>query len=98
MDDDITDDGYAKARKVARSKGRPKASDYTTDVQEVIDSAIAHYKVDLLRWDPYPDRTNETTWAREGWVSANEICGLKFAHNTELIKMVSSLITLCTQQ
>jgi hypothetical protein len=90
--EDDADDGYERARKIARSKGRPKASDYARDVQEVIDTAIAHYKVDLLRWDPYPDHTHSLDWATDGWGAANELCGLNFAHTPELIKMVSPFV------
>ena len=84
---------YERARKVVKSKGRPKASDYADDVQDVLDSAITHYKVDLLRFDPYPDRTHEVAWAKTSWGTANRVCDLKIAHNGELIKMVSSLTT-----
>src|SRR3984893_16620390 len=86
MDDN---DKYERAKKITKSKGRPKASDYADDVQEVLDSAIAHYKVDLLRFDPYPDRTHELAWSKTSWSVANEVCNLKIAHNGELIKMVS---------
>jgi hypothetical protein len=88
------DDGeYKKARKIVKSKGRPKASDYADDVQDVLDSAITHYKADLLRFDPYPDRTHELAWAKTSWGTANRVCDLKIAHNGELVKMVSSLTT-----
>jgi len=82
---------YERARKVVKSKGRPKASDYADDVQDILDSAITHYKVDLLRFDPYPGRTDELAWAKTSWGTANKVCDLKIAHNGELIKMVSSL-------
>jgi hypothetical protein len=84
---------YKRARKIVKSKGRPKASDYADDVQDVLDSAITHYKVDLLRFDPYPDRTHELAWAKASWGSANSVCDLKIAHNGELVKMASSLTT-----
>ncbi|KIM82082.1 hypothetical protein PILCRDRAFT_8323 [Piloderma croceum F 1598] len=84
------DDGeYKKARKIVKSKGRPKASDYADDVQDVLDSAITHYKVDLLRFDPYPDRTHELAWAKTSWGTANRVCDLKIAHNGELVKMIT---------
>lgn len=84
---------YERARKVVKSKGRPKASDYADDVQDILDSATTHYKVDLLRFDPYPDRTHELAWAKTSWGTANKVCDLKIAHNGELVKMVSSLTT-----
>ena len=92
-------DKYERAEKIAKSKGRPKASDYADDVQEVLDSAIAHYKVDLLCLNPYPDRTHELAWSKTSWSAANEVCNLKIAHNGELIKMVSlfaKLFRLCS--
>jgi len=97
------DNKYERARKIAKSKGRTKASDYADDVQEVIDSTIAHYKVDLLCLDPYPDHTHELAWSKTHWHVANKVCNLKIAHNGKLIKMVSLLVTLfrlclyCTQ-
>jgi hypothetical protein len=103
VDSDADNDKYERARKIAKSRGRPKAGDYADDVQEVLDSAITHYKVDLLRLDPYPDRTHELAWSKTSWGTANKVCGLKIAHNGELIKMVSLLVMLfrlcsyCTQ-
>ena len=96
MDDN---DKYERAKKIAKSKGRPKASDYADDVQEVLDSTIAHYKVNLLRFDPYPDYTHELAWSKTSWTVANEVCDLKIAHNGELIKMVclfAKLFKLCS--
>src|ERR1700736_3962945 len=81
---------YKRARKIIKSKGRPKASDYADDVQDVLDSAITHYKVDLLRFDPYPDRSQELAWAKTSWGTANRVCDVKIAHNGKLIKMASS--------
>ena len=72
---------YEMAKKIARSKGRPKASDYAEDMQEVLDSAISHYKVDLLRWNPYLDRTQELSWSKASWDSANKLCGVKITPN-----------------
>ncbi|KIM76446.1 hypothetical protein PILCRDRAFT_76428 [Piloderma croceum F 1598] len=80
---------YERARKVVKSKGRPKASDYADDVQDILDSAITHYKVDLLRFDPYPDRTHELAWAKTSWGTPNKVCNLKIAHNGKLIKMIT---------
>jgi hypothetical protein len=54
---------------------------------------ITHYKVDLLCFGPYPDCTHELAWAKTSWGTANKVCNLKIAHNSELIKMVSSLTT-----
>jgi hypothetical protein len=82
---------YERARKVVKSKGRPKASDYADDMQDLLNSAITHYKVDLFCFDPYPDRAHELAWAKTSWSTANRVCDLKIAHNSELIKMVSSL-------
>ncbi|KAI0266652.1 hypothetical protein BGY98DRAFT_912890 [Russula aff. rugulosa BPL654] len=78
-----------RARKLVKSKGRPKASDYADDVRDVLDNAIMHFKVDLLRVNPYPDRTHELEWAKVGWAAANMMCDLKIAHNSELIKMIT---------
>jgi hypothetical protein len=85
---------YRRAKKISQSKGRPKASDYSKDVQDVLESAIAHYKADLLRWDPYPDRSNELAWTKASWDSANKECNLKIALDSELMRMVSSLLLL----
>lgn len=86
---------YEMAKKVARSKGRPKASDYVEDVQEALDSAISHYKVDLLHWNPYPDCAQELSWSKVSWDSVNKLCGLKITPNGKLMKMVSpSLMSL----
>ena len=96
MDDN---DKYERAKKIAKSKGRPKASDYADDVQEVLDSVIAHYKVDLLRFDSYLDRTHELAWSKTSLSVANKVCDLKIAHNGKLIKMVSlfaKLFRLCS--
>ena len=82
---------YERARKVVKSKGRPKASDYMDDVQDVLNSAITHYKVDLLHFDPYLDCTHKLAWAKTSWGMFNKVCDLKIAHNSELVKMVSSL-------
>ena len=71
------DNKYERARKITKSKVRPKASDYADDVQEVIDSAIAHYKVDLLCLDPYPDCTHKLAWSKTSWHTANKVCNLK---------------------
>ena len=90
---DSNNDGkYEKARKVVRSSGRPKASDYAQEVQDVLNTGITYYKVDLLRFNPYPDRVDELAWAKAGWSTANMDCDVKIAHNTELIKMVSPLL------
>ena len=83
---------YEKARKIVRSSGRPKASDYAQEVQDVLNTGITYFKVDLLRFTPYPDRVDELAWAKAGWSTANMDCDIKIAHNTELIKMVSSLL------
>jgi hypothetical protein len=83
---------FEKARKVVKSSGRPTASDYTQEVQDVLNSAITFFKVDLLRIHPYPDRASELSWAKVGWGEANTLCDLKIKHNTELIKMVRTLI------
>ena len=83
---------YEKARKVSKSTGRPKAGDYTQEVQDVRNTAITHYKVDLLRIDPFPERGLELKWSKANWFAANEECDLKIAHNAELIKMVSTSI------
>lgn len=91
---DTNDNQYKRAMKVARSNGRPKASDYTKDVQEVLESAIAHYKADLLRWDPYPDRAHELEWSKASWDSANKLCNVRIAPNAELMKMVGLVLTI----
>jgi hypothetical protein len=72
-----------------RSSGRPKASDYAQEVQDVLNTGITYFKVDLLRFDPYPERVDELKWAKASWSMANTDCDLRIAHNTELIKMVS---------
>jgi hypothetical protein len=90
--DTDNDSTFKRARKLVKSKGRPKAGDYADDVQDVLDNAITHFKVDLLRFGPYPDRTHELAWAKFGWAAANKACSLKIAHNSELIKMVSLLL------
>jgi hypothetical protein len=92
---DSNNDGkYEKARKVVRSSGRPKASDYAQEVQDVLNTGITYYKVDLLRFDPYPDRVDELAWAKASWSTANTDCDVKIAHNTELIKMVNFLLLM----
>lgn len=87
-------DEYKRARKVVKSKGRLKASDYVDDIQDVLNTIITYYKVNLLHFGPYPDCTHELAWAKMSWDTANRVCDLKIAHNSELIKMVSSLTTL----
>ena len=37
-------------------------------------------------------RASELSWAKVGWREANMLCDLKIKHNTELIKMVRTLI------
>jgi hypothetical protein len=91
--DNDSDNMLTRARKLVKSKGRPKASDYADDVRDVLDNAIMHFKVDLLRVNPYPDHTHELEWAKVGWAAANMMCDLKIAHNSELIKMVSLITT-----
>ena len=59
-----SNDAPMRARKLVKSRGKPKASDYADDVQDILDKAIIHFKVDLLRVNPYPDRTQELTWAK----------------------------------
>ena len=88
-------DGYERARKVVKSTGRPKASDYAEEVQDVLNTAITYYKVDLLHFDPYPNCADELAWGKTGWSSANTECGIKIAHNTELVKMVSCVAMRC---
>jgi hypothetical protein len=83
---------YVKARKIAKSTSRPKASDYAQEVQDVLNTAIAHYKADLLRLDPFPERGLELKWSKANWFTANAVCDLKIAHNSDLVKMVSTVI------
>lgn len=85
-------DTPTRARKLVKSRGKPKAGDYTDDVQDVLEKAITHFKVDLLRLNPYPDHTQELTWAKTSWAAANKLCDLNIMHNTELIKLVSLLV------
>ena len=73
--------------------GRPKASDYVEEVQDVLNDAITYYKVDLLHFDPYPGCRDELSWAKASWCMDNTDHGTKIVHNTELIKMVSYLST-----
>ena len=86
-------DKYEKARKIVRSSGRPKASDYVQEVQDVLNTSITYFKVDLFHFDPYPEWVDELKWAKANWSMANTYCNLRIAHNTELIKMVSPLNT-----
>jgi hypothetical protein len=94
IDADNTD-RYERARKVVKSVGRPRASDYAEEVQDVLNTAITYYKVDLLHFDPYPNRADELAWAKTSWSAANTECGIKIAHNAELVKMVSCFATQC---
>jgi hypothetical protein len=84
---------YEKARKIVRSSGRPKASNYMQEVQDVLNTGITYFEVDLLHFDLYPERVDELKWAKASWSMANTDCNLIIAHNTELIKMVSPLNT-----
>ena len=94
IDADNTD-AYERARKVVKSAERPRASDYAEEVQDVLDTTITYYKVDLLHFDPYPNHADELAWAKASWSAANTECGIKIAHNAELIKMVSCFATQC---
>ena len=87
---DFNDDGkYEKARKVVRSSGRPKASDYAQEVQDVFNTGITYYKTDLLHFNPYPDGVDQLAWAKASWSTANTDCDIKIAYNTQLIKKVN---------
>ena len=90
---DSLDSNNEKARKIVRSSGRPKASNYTQEVQDVLNTDITYFKVYLLRFDPYPKQVDELKWAKASWSMTNTDCDLIIAHNTELIKMVSPLNT-----
>ena len=63
---DTDNNKFEKARKVVKSSGRPKASHYTQEVQDFLDSAITFFKVNFLRIHPYSDRASELSWAKVG--------------------------------
>jgi hypothetical protein len=80
---------FRDAIKVKNSKGKPKADDWETDVQEILAKAILSYETRLATQGLFPDHMEEVTWAKVAWLDGCHDCGLKIHHNSELIKIVS---------
>jgi len=79
---------YRKAIKVKNSKGKPKADDWESEVQDVLAEAILSYETRLATLGFFPDHMQEVTWAKAAWLDGCRECGVKIHHNTELIKIV----------
>jgi hypothetical protein len=79
---------FREAVKVKNSKGKPKADDWESDVQEILVKAILFYEVRLATDGLFPDHMQEVTWAKLAWLEGCDDCGLKIRHNSELIKIV----------
>jgi hypothetical protein len=87
-------DNFRKAIKVKNSKGRPKADDWETDVQEILAKAIIFYEIRLATDGLFPDHMQEVHWAKIAWSDGCSECDLKIHHNSELIKIVRLLLYL----
>jgi hypothetical protein len=79
---------YRKAIKVKNSRGKPKADDWESEVQDVLAEAILSYETRLATLGFFPDHMQEVTWAKAAWLDGCRECGVKIHHNTELIKIV----------
>ena len=72
-----------------KSKGKPKADDWESDVQEILTKAILFYEIRLAMDIHFPDHMEEVGWAKIAWLDGCSDCDLKICHNSELIKIVS---------
>ena len=85
---------FRKAIKVKNSKGKPKADDWESDVQEILTKAILFYEIKLATQGLFPDHIEEVTWAKVAWLDGCRDCDLKIHHNSELIKIVKAFFLL----
>ena len=79
-------DEFWKAIKVKKSKGKPKADDWESDVQEILTKAILFYEIRLAMDGLFPDHMEEVGWAKIAWLDGCSDHDLKIRHNSELIK------------
>jgi Domain of unknown function (DUF6532) len=78
-----------KAKRIGATQGRPKAKDFSPEVQEVIGVAIKHYRARLSTEDPYPDLAKEAQWTKISWQAACDDTELDIAHSAEALAVVS---------
>lgn len=81
-----------KAKRIGATQGRPKAKDFSPEVQEVISIAIKHYRARLSTEDPYPDLAKESKWTKLCWEAGCRGAELDIAHTTEALTVVSNSI------
>jgi hypothetical protein len=75
--------------KISSADGRPKAAHYDPEIQEVIFSAIRHYRFLLSSQHPYPEPMTEITWAKLAWQEGCRLHKVEIAHTPEVLGLVS---------
>jgi hypothetical protein len=85
-----------KVAKISGTDGRLKAVHYDPKIQEVIFSAIRHYRFLLSSQHPYPEPMTEITWAKLTWQEGCHLHKVEVVHTPEVLGLVSlSASSLC---
>lgn len=84
--DQPTIDKFRKAIKVKKSKGKPKADDWESDVQEILTKAILFYEIRLVMDGLFPDHMEEVKWAKIAWLDGVAIVTWRYATILSLLK------------
>lgn len=68
---------------------RPKAANFSTDIQDVLSIAIGHYRCKISTSSPFPSANTERELARSVLYDASEELGLDIEPSNQLIGVVS---------
>ncbi|KAI6040961.1 hypothetical protein EDC04DRAFT_2893519 [Pisolithus marmoratus] len=80
------------------SKGWPKAANYESDVQAILETAIEIYCVILLTENPFPTSVQEVDWAKKAWTLACHHHNTELTHDGGILKLIMAWSThICGQ-
>lgn len=86
-----------RPRRIDVTDSRPKAKNYEIEVQEVLSTAICHYRFSLSSKDAYLDPLSEIAWAKEPWKEGCRTHQTDIAHTPELLKLVCNSLSFYVQ-
>lgn len=86
--------GQAWQPKRNKTDGRAKAGDYDAKVQQVLFTAIRHYRLLLSTKTPYPEPKLELQWAKESWKEGCHVNEANILHDPTLLGLVYYYLSL----